>query len=66
MFDGWKTYSLCIIILGLTFYGTYIQMLDASVFETVVWTVLGSFTAKEVGKKFAAGYINKHNKIDAE
>lgn len=64
MLDGWKTFILGILAMGLTFYGCRVGAFPATVFTETLWAVMGAFAFKEVGKKFGQGYINKHNKAD--
>ena len=64
MENEWRTFTLGIIAMVLAFIGSYLNMLPPDAFQNVMWAVLGAYSFKTVGKKFAAGYINKNNTED--
>ena len=51
MFTGYKTFTLALLMLGLCFWGVYLQMFESAVFETVLMSVSGMIGAREVADK---------------
>lgn len=59
-----KTFLLCVITLCLSFWGSYVNMIDPETLKEIIWGALGTYGVRSVGGKFAVGYNNKHNKAD--
>jgi hypothetical protein len=62
--NGWKTFALTMVIVVGTWAGIYMNMLPPELWETSILALIG-YALKSGAGKFAAGYMNKHNKTDA-
>ena len=47
----WKTFSLAMVAMILTWLGVYLNMFDPSVFETTILGSLAAYTARTVAAK---------------
>lgn len=62
--NGWKTFALTVLIVVGTWVGILMNMFPPDLWSTAVLALIG-YAGKSIGGKFAAGYLNKHNKNDA-
>lgn len=52
---GWKTFTLAIVALLLTFAGVFLNMFDPSVFESALYSALGAYGLRTATKKISEG-----------
>ena len=52
---GWKTFTLALVALILTFLGVFLNMFDPSVFESALYSALGAYGLRTAAKKIGEG-----------
>lgn len=55
--NGWRTFTMATVIICCSFVALKLNFLNADHWETVAMFGLGTFNAKEVLGKFAAGFL---------